>query len=199
MLKKLITRKNLYIPIKWFIWISLIIAIFGAIKNSDFLMLFIVVLAFLLTLTPLFFKKLNIYFFQELELMLISFVYAALFLGEIREYYYIYWWWDILMHGSFAIAAGFISLRVLYAMDKKSGFKFNVSFLAFLAFCIVMTAGAMWEIFEFTIDQIFEAGMQKSGLVDTMVDFIIDAVGALVAVIFGYFYIKQGRKTGGLS
>ena len=62
-----------------------------------------------------------------------------------------------------------------------------------------MTAGAMWEIFEFTIDQIFEAGMQKSGLVDTMVDFIIDAVGALVAVIFGYFYIKQGRKTGGLS
>ena len=34
--------------------------------------------------------------------------------------------------------------------------------------------------------------MQKSGLLDTMSDLIIDAAGAFVASMTGYFYLKAG-------
>jgi len=33
--------------------------------------------------------------------------------------------------------------------------------------------------------------MQKSGLVDTMTDLLINAVGALIAAVIGYFYVYK--------
>ena len=34
----------------------------------------------------------------EMQLVALAFVFAALFLGEIRSYYERIWWWDILLH-----------------------------------------------------------------------------------------------------
>lgn len=43
------------------------------------------------------------------------------------------------------------------------------------------------------MDSLFRLNMQKSGLVDTMWDLIVDAGGALLASIIGYFYIKRSK------
>ena len=48
----------------------------------------------------------------------------------------------------------------------------------------------MWEIFEFGMDQLFGFNMQKSGLVDTMWDLIVDAVGAAVIALLGWAYLR---------
>ena len=43
------------------------------------------------------------------------------------------------------------------------------------------------------MDQIFGLNMQKSGLIDTMWDLIVDSIGALLTSLVGYFYIR-GKK-----
>ncbi len=58
--------------------------------------------------------------------------------------------------------------------------------------------GAIWEIFEFSMDQFFGLNMQKSGLVDTMFDLIVDCIGAFVGAISGYAYLK-GKENGFFS
>jgi hypothetical protein len=61
------------------------------------------------------------------------------------------------------------------------------------SFCFALAIGALWEIYEFAMDSIFGLNMQKSGLVDTMWDLVVDAGGAFVASLIGYFYIKLDR------
>src|SRR5690606_28694535 len=64
------------------------------------------------------------------------------------------------------------------------------SFVALFAFTFSLSLGALWEIFEFGMDQIFGLNMQKSGLVDTMWDLIVDTLGAATISIMGYFHLK---------
>ena len=67
-------------------------------------------------------------------------------------------------------------------------------FVALFVFAFSMMMGSVWEIFEFSIDSFFGFNMQKSGLVDTMWDLIVDAIGALFISILGYFYVKGGSS-----
>ena len=43
------------------------------------------------------------------------------------------------------------------------------------------------------MDQIFGLNMQKSGLVDTMWDLIVDTIGAAVIAILGYGYLRTSE------
>jgi hypothetical protein len=56
----------------------------------------------------------------------------------------------------------------------------------------------MWEIFEFAMDQAFGLNMQKSGLPDTMLDLIVDTLGAGIGALAGFFYLKR-LELGGLT
>jgi hypothetical protein len=53
-----------------------------------------------------------------------------------------------------------------------------------------VSLGTIWEIFEFLMDWNFGLNMQKSGLVDTMTDLMINAAGAAIAAVIGYFYVR---------
>lgn len=55
--------------------------------------------------------------------------------------------------------------------------------------------GVVWEIFEFTMDQLFDLNMQKSGLVDTMWDLIVDTVGSGVVALMGLAFLQTGRES----
>lgn len=76
------------------------------------------------------------------------------------------------------------------------------AFIALFAFMFAAALGTLWEIFEFAMDQIFGLTMQKpmlgdpSGLTDTMWDLIVDAIGALGAVILGWVYIRRAKLHG---
>jgi hypothetical protein len=194
-LLRFISREKIYTILKWFIWVTLVLAFIGAIKDRNFFVLFLSTLAFLLTLTPFFLKeRFKLKLPQELELIIIFFIYATLFLGEIENYYYVYWWWDILMHAFSAIALGFIGVGILYEMDKKTIIQARPSTLVFFGFCFALAFGTVWEILEFNVDQTFGTNMQKSGLMDTMGDLMVDAFGGFVAAFVGYFYIKKENR-----
>ena len=60
--------------------------------------------------------------------------------------------------------------------------------------------GVFWEIIEFSCDRLFGLNMQKfrlpteDGLVDTMIDLIVDSIGAFTVSFIGYLYIKGKSK-----
>lgn len=128
----------------------------------------------------------------EFEVLTIVFVYASLFLGEVQGYYVKYWWWDAVLHTGSGFLLGIFGFLLVYVLNERSDVEIHMRprFVALFAFMFAVGTGALWEIFEFGMDQLFGLNMQKSGLVDTMWDLIVDTVGALVIALLGWSYLR---------
>jgi len=124
------------------------------------------------------------------------FIFATIFLGEIKDFYEKYWWWDVVLHTGSAVAFGLFGFIFIFMLFEGDRWAAPPIAIAFLSFCVAMSIGAVWEIFEFAMDQLFGMNMQKSGLIDTMWDLIVDALGALFSAVTGYFYLKTPRDSG---
>lgn len=156
----------------------------------------------LITLLPqLLARRFHVVIPAEFQLLTIGFVFASLFLGEVHGYYTRFWWWDIVLHTSSGFLLGIIGFLLVYVLNETEHIqlKMRPGFVAFFAFLFALGTGAVWEIFEFTVDSLFGTDMQKtmlgdsSGLTDTMWDLIVDAVGALIISVLGYGYLKAKR------
>jgi len=128
----------------------------------------------------------------------VFFVAATLFLGEVFDFYERFWWWDIAMHASSAVAFGLVGFVLVFIMFQGDRFAAPPIAMAFFAFCFAMTIGALWEVFEFGMDQTFGMNMQKSGLNDTMGDLIVNTLGAVIGAASGFAYLK-GQARGGVQ
>lgn len=139
----------------------------------------------------------------EFQVLTIAFVFAAVFLGEIRSYYERYWWWDIGLHGLSGLLLGILGFLLVYVLNESERIELHMRprFVAIFAFFFAVSVGAVWEMFEFGMDSLFGTSMQKpmlgdpSGLTDTMWDLIVDAAGALVICTLGWFYMRQGKRS----
>ena len=133
---------------------------------------------------------------HEFESLTVVFVYLSLFLGEVQGYYVRFWWWDIVLHIGSGFLLGVLGFLLVYVLNEKEDVDLNLKpkFIAFFAFLFAMGMGAIWEIFEFTMDQVFGMNMQKSGLVDTMWDLIVDGVGALVIAFLGWGFLQTSKR-----
>lgn len=153
-------------------------------------------------------RKLNFVIPSNMMVLYTLFLYGAIFLGEVMAFYYKVPHWDTFLHALSGAMLGALGFSVITFLNKTDGIPINMSplFVAFFAFCFVMTMGMLWEIYEFTVDYFFGTNMQKfaleggAGLVgqaalkDTMKDLIVDTIGALIMSIGGYLSIKY--KTG---
>lgn len=137
-------------------------------------------------------QKFDVRIPPEFELLTVVFVYASLFLGEVHGFYLKFWWWDALLHTGSGLIVGIFGFLLVYVMNEKGDIELSLkpSFIALFAFMFALGIGTLWEIMEFAIDQIFGSNMQKSGLVDTMWDLIVDSLGALTISTLGYGYLK---------
>lgn len=163
--------------------------------EGSWLTMFVIVVALIIVWLPaVLSNNSNIHIPLEFEFLLNVFIYASIFLGEINGFYTRFWWWDIVLHASSGLALGFIGFLLLYALYQTKHIVLPPSLIALFAFSFALSLGALWEIFEFSMDILFETNMQKNGLVDTMRDIIVDAVGAFVVAVSGYFYVKHQRS-----
>ena len=139
----------------------------------------------------------------EYELLAILFVFSSLFLGEFRSYYERFWWWDIALHATSGLLLGVLGFLLVYVLNenKRIDLHMRPGFVALFAFAFALAVGTFWEIFEFSVDQIFGTTMQKpmlgdpSGLTDTMWDLIVDALGALVVSAFAFWHMKRNQRS----
>jgi len=129
----------------------------------------------------------------EFESLAVVFIFASLFLGEVRGYYLRFWWWDVLLHTGSGFLMGILAFLLVHLLNEKKeiGLHLTPRFVALFAFMFALGMGALWEILEFGVDAVFGLNMQKSGLVDTMWDLIVDTVGALVISILGWIYLRR--------
>ncbi len=148
-------------------------------------------------------RRIRIFVPPEFQLLAILFVFASLFLGEVHSYYERYWWWDILLHTSSGLLLGILGFLLVYVLNESDRIELNMRprFVALFAFLFAVAVGALWEIFEFAMDQLIGTTMQKpmlgdpSGLTDTMWDLIVDTLGALVISGFGWWTLRRPERS----
>ena len=144
--------------------------------ESGFLCILTLILLILPSLVQV---TLKIEFPIVLEIILLLFVFAAEILGEINEFYIIFPFWDTLLHtlNGFLMAA--IGLSLVNLLNKSEVLTFSLSplFTAIVAFCFSMTIGVIWEIFEFSMDQLFLLDMQKDTVIQNISSVTFDPTG----------------------
>ncbi|NQV70744.1 MAG: hypothetical protein HQ498_12030 [Pseudohongiella sp.] len=132
----------------------------------------------------------------EFESLAVLFVYLSLFLGEIQGYYLRFWWWDLVLHAGSGFLLGILGFLLVYVLNEKEDVELDLhpKFVAFFAFLFAMGMGAIWEVFEFSMDQLFGSNMQKSGLIDTMWDLIVNGIAALMIAILGWAFFRTNTR-----
>ncbi len=171
--------------------------------EQQWMHVFLVVGIMVVMLLPVFLKaRLPVKIPHEVQIVAIAFVFAALFLGEIRGYYERFWWWDLALHGTAGLLLGILGFMIVYILNENEHVDLHMrpSFVALFAFCFSQALGALWEIFEFGMDSLFGLTMQKpmlsdpSGLTDTMWDLQVNAVGAMIISLAGWLYLRRARS-----
>lgn len=165
----------------------------GALVEGQWLVAFTAAVVLLLTFMPAIIERhLRVQLPVEFTLVNCVFLYAAFGLGEVRQFYHRFWWWDLLLHSVSALVIGLIGFLLVYVFYMTHRIRMGPFYVALVSFGFAVTLGTLWEIFEFAMDWFFGFNMQKSGLVDTMTDLMVDAGGGLVAALIGYRYVKDG-------
>lgn len=127
----------------------------------------------------------------EITLLTCIILYASFALGEARDFYERIWWWDLAIHGLSAVTMGIIGFLCIYVFYMTNRIRIAPGWIATITFTLAVSVGTLWEIFEYLADHFLGLNMQKSGLDDTMTDLMIDATGAMLAALMGFFYVND--------
>ena len=120
-----------------------------------------------------------------LEVITLSFVFAAEILGEIAEYYVRFPIWDTLLHTATGFLAASVGLSLIDLLNRSERFKINLSplFVAIVSFCFSMTVGVVWEFFEFSMDVAFGTDMQKDTVLSVIRSVTLHPEGKNIPVV----------------
>ena len=176
----------------------LILALFGiyALWQQEWSSLFIVVIGIGISLIPYFLEsRFQIQISDLFKGGVVLFVFASLVLGSLNNFYEKFWWWDILLHTWAGFGFTLIAYTILASIYKKSNLVSTSLLTSIFAFSFSMAVLVLWEVFEFTVDQTTGSRMQPS-LFDTMTDLIVGLVGAVMATLYGWRFIRKRNKSG---
>ena len=172
--------------------IGIFVVTASALFQGQWLVAFSGSIALLLTFAPAMIeRRLKLALPVEITLITCVFLYASFALGEVRDFYEKIWWWDLALHGLSALTIGIIGFLGIYVFYMTNRINIAAGWIATITFALAVSLGTIWEIFEFLMDWFFGLNMQKSGLVDTMTDLMINATGAAIAALLGYFYVRD--------
>jgi hypothetical protein len=196
------TAERIHLVILIILELIMAIELVLLVTQSIWLNAILVATIMLITLAPAVLQsRMPVQIPAEFQLLAVVFVFSALFLGEVRSYYERIWWWDIALHVSSGLLLGLVGFLLIYVLNENARVDVHMRprFVALFAFLFAVSVGAVWEIFEFAMDQIAGTTMQKpmfgdsSGLTDTMWDLIVDTAGAFLISALGWWFMK--RKT----
>lgn len=105
---------------------------------------------------------------------------------------------DFYLHILFGIVASILSMPFIRYFLEKSNLKISnlsIHFIIFIMFCFSSTCGVIWEIYEFTVDNLFNLNTQNGSLLDTMTDIIANTIGILIFCTSYYLKKINNKKT----
>jgi len=222
--KKIKRLKLLYFIFIFILFLELLGAlgalIFGdtsAIRDSGLSNLFLVVLTTIAILSPWIVEtRYDIDIPDFLEVILLTMLFVAIFLGFMNDYYVNVKGFDKFTHALSGITISVTAFQTLYIFNisNKNTFRIGPFVMSLFAYTFAITLLVIWEFYEFfsdtisfNIDNASGRNMQRYqwindslyfpqdyGLYDTMTDLWVGALGALVVVIVGYLLIRKNNK-----
>ena len=190
---------NVYLTFTLIIQAILVAALVLFILWRDWENVFLTAAVIALTLIPVLLRRrYGIDMPPEFQLITVAFVFLSLFLGSARDFYYRFWWWDVVLHTGSGFLFGIIGFLALFVLNQTDRLPAGIrpAFVCFFGVTFAVFVGVLWEIFEFSVDQIWPSiNMQsnETGVHDTMHDLIVDTLGAVIVGFMGWSYTRTGR------
>ena len=162
---------------------------------------FLCVLSLILFLVPSFIeRKFKIDCPSSFEQIVYIFIFSAEILGEINNFYGHVPYWDTILHTVNGFLCASLGFSLIYLLNNKiSTFKISAVFVALVSFCFSMTVGVIWEIFEYTCDNLLYKDMQKDSYVESIrsVDFDPEFKNNVIEfndIAYTIIYDKDGNE-----
>lgn len=175
-------------------------------SNDDLITLSKCCMALIVMMVPsLAERKFSVDIPDQIGALYFMFLFAAIFLGDVLDFYAVIPFWDTILHafsGALLTALGFVALLHLSGCKRQS-LGLSPLAVACLAFCFAMTMGCFWEMYEYTVDGLLFHNLQgyalvdgsllcgRAALADTMEDIFTNAISAVLIALAGYLTLKR--------
>ena len=178
------------------------------VKSDYVLMLLQCIVGLLAMMFPGFFRhKIRLEIPSAMLVVYAIFLYCAIYLGEVRNFYYIVPHWDTILHTFSGLAIGSLGFSMVNLLNKTESLHLSLTpfFVALFSFCFSVSLGVIWEFYEFAADGLLRTNMQKfalengelligrAALWDTMKDLMVDMAGAFAASVIGFISLKYNK------
>ena len=162
------------------------------------------------------FKHLSIKIPLELYFLVFLFAFCAIILGDVLNYYNYYPWWDSMLHFLSGVIIPFFGLWLIKLLmaEKSELIYMNKTFTMIFILMLTMGLGAMWEIVEYTYDDLFNTNTQQfmetttgsliseedipltghDALNDTMKDLKLALGGSITVIAYASFKDRKKQK-----
>ena len=161
----------------------------------------------------------DIYHFEIphlLDFILITFAFSGFILGDVLNFYGRIPYWDSILHTFSGVVIAYVGFIVIQYLDQEYRIPLSVSplFMSLIVFFFPWAIGAIWEIGEYTVDDIFHTNNQQymestrstlydeddiplqghDALNDTMKDLMLDLAGAIGVACIEYRKLEKKQK-----
>ena len=108
----------------------------------------------------------DIYHFEIphlLDFILITFAFSGFILGDVLNFYGRIPYWDSILHTFSGVVIAYVGFIVIQYLDQEYRIPLSVSplFMSLIVVCVALAIGAIWEIGEYTVDDIFKTNNQQ--------------------------------------
>ncbi len=161
--------------------------------EMNFRALAFIPLLFVLALPAIVKKTLKIKLSYDLEITYIIFIFLTQVGGSIINLYDVWHSYDTFLHCLSGVASVILGLIIL--KFSKIDFNKNKTFTVIYLFSFKFLIAGLWEIYEYTYDNLTGSDMQTSivtGALDTMIDNIAALTGGIIIIIL--FLIPKTNK-----
>ena len=179
--------------ITFLFYILLLVTLPFKLMSGETERVFSIFLTFITTFfISLLFSKTKIKIPKEVYFLVIVFIFLSMYLGKIINFYRFFPNWDKFLHltsGPILALIGYIIY--LNLTDKTIIKRINPAIGILFALFFSVACAGLWEVFEFTSDNIFGLNAQNGSLVDTMWDIICGSVGGSLMCLLMYLPLKN--------
>lgn len=143
----------------------------GEIQNAVLCIfsLFLLILPFFIE------KKFKIQIPTTIEIIIFLFIFSAEILGEINNFYGLFKNFDTILHTTNGFLCASIGFSFVLMLSQKNILYLSPVFIVLISFCFSMTIGTVWEIFEYSMDNVIGTDMQKDEYVYNIKTVTLDA------------------------
>lgn len=137
-------------------------------------------------------KKVNKLLDNSIYINLVIFIMVSSLLGSCFKFYSINHYDDFLHLYSGILSCNVAYLIIRYFNNEENIKMVNKVFVMIFLFMFTMGVASLWEIMEFSLDNILGTHTQIGGLEDTIIDMVDALIGAIISI--PYFIRKMSDK-----